>query len=216
MYALYVLFFANLEIKRHFPLIIIIMIMMKLKPLILVFFSMFLVLHYLTNQTNSDSYLGGHTGITTPLRPPPPRKTYCSKSSSSPPPPKYMYVTGVPGELYRTEPDDQWGYNSSVNRNLVKCLLVIVIVGFGVINLWKQTAIVCVSNFMGSSKIRCLHRNICMFELFSILLFFKIVPFGKKVKKKMLNRDKECQISLFYLVINDFKRFRFSLTQWSI
>ncbi|KAL9827462.1 putative short-chain dehydrogenase/reductase SDR, NAD(P)-binding domain superfamily [Arabidopsis thaliana] len=99
------------------------MIMMKLKPLILVFFLMFLVLHYLTNQTNSDSYLGGHTGITTPLRPPPPRKTYCSRSSSSPPPPKYMYVTGVPGELYRTEPDDQWGYNSSVNRNLVYLVL---------------------------------------------------------------------------------------------
>ncbi|CAL9219414.1 unnamed protein product, partial [Arabidopsis halleri] len=100
-----------------------------------VFFSMFLVLNYLTNQANSDSSLE-HTGITTPLPPPPPRKsTYCSRSSSSPPPPKYMYVTGVPGELYRTEPDDQWGYYSSANRNLVKCLMVIVIVGFGVINL---------------------------------------------------------------------------------
>ncbi|CAE5965967.1 unnamed protein product [Arabidopsis arenosa] len=88
---------------------------------------MFLVLHYLTNQANSDSSLE-HTGITTPLPPPPPpprKSTYCSRSSSSPPPPTYMYVTGVPGELYRTEPDDQWGYYSSANRNLVKCLMVI-------------------------------------------------------------------------------------------
>lgn len=131
IYMHYKCYFPSLEIKRHFPLI---MMMMKLKPLVIVFFSMFLVLHYLTNQANSDSSLE-HTGITTPLPPPPPRKTYCSRSSSSPPPPKYMYVTGVPGELYRTEPDDQWGYYSSANRNLVKCLMVIVIVGFGVINL---------------------------------------------------------------------------------
>lgn len=140
--------FSSLEIKRHFPLIMI-MIMLKPKALTLVFLSMLLVLHYLTDQAISDSPLE-HTGITTlppvqdscvnscaqspPLLPPPPPKTgYCRRSYSAPPPPKYMYVTGVPGELYRTEPDDQWGYYSSANQNSVKCLLIIVIVGFVVI-----------------------------------------------------------------------------------
>ncbi|VVA96315.1 unnamed protein product [Arabis nemorensis] len=112
---------------------------------------MLLALHCLTDQASSDSTLK-HTKFTTlspvqdscvnscahespPLLPPPPPKTvYCSRSSSAPPPPSYMYVTGVPGELYRTEPDDQWGYYSSANRNLVKCLLVIIVlVGFVIV-----------------------------------------------------------------------------------
>lgn len=121
------------------------MILMKPKSPILVFFSMFFVLHSLTNIANSVSTME-HSKITTPppvqdscvnscdQSPPllpllPPKSVYCIRSSSSPPPPKYMYVTGVPGELYRTEPDDQWGYYSSANRNSVKSLLVIVIVG---------------------------------------------------------------------------------------
>lgn len=150
MHVVYIyIFFIVLSqvLILHFPSNMII-IMMKAKPLILVFFSMFIVLHCLTNQANSDSPLE-HTAITTtqpPVRdscvnscaqppplPPPPRKTYCSRSFSSPPPPKYMYMTGVPGELYRTESDDQWGYYSSANQNSVKCLLVIVIVGFRVV-----------------------------------------------------------------------------------
>ncbi|KAL1211490.1 hypothetical protein V5N11_023503 [Cardamine amara subsp. amara] len=105
---------------------------------------MFFVLHSLTNLAYSiSSSTMEHTKITTspPVQDscvnscdqspslPPPRSVYCSRSSSSPPPPKYMYVTGVPGELYRTEPDDQWGYYSNANRNWVKPLLVIVIVG---------------------------------------------------------------------------------------
>uniref|UniRef100_A0A0D3B9J0 Uncharacterized protein n=1 Tax=Brassica oleracea var. oleracea TaxID=109376 RepID=A0A0D3B9J0_BRAOL len=69
-------------------------------------------------------------------QPPAPKKVYCRRSSSPPPPAKYMYITGVPGELYRTGPGDQWGYYSSANNNIntIKSLLVIVIVGwFGAI-----------------------------------------------------------------------------------
>ncbi|ESQ49765.1 hypothetical protein EUTSA_v10021775mg [Eutrema salsugineum] len=119
---------------------------MKPKPLIIVS-SMFLVLHCLTYQANSDSPLE-HTETPVrdscvnscaqpkplPLPPPPPPKTvYCSRSSSPPPPAKYMYVTGVPGELYRTEPNDQWSYYSSANRNSVQCILVIITVGWFVV-----------------------------------------------------------------------------------
>ncbi|CAA7032787.1 unnamed protein product [Microthlaspi erraticum] len=64
-----------------------------------------------------------------PLPPPSPRKPlYCSRSSSPPPPAKFMYDTGVPGELYRTEPIDQWGYYSSANRISVKYLVVMIII----------------------------------------------------------------------------------------
>lgn len=112
--------------------------MLNPKPLVMVF-SMFLVLQCLTYQANSASPLE-HTEtpvqescVSSCAQPPPPKKVYCRRSSSPPPPSKYMYITGVPGELYRTEPD-QWGYYSSANKNTIKSLLVIVIVGwFGAI-----------------------------------------------------------------------------------
>ncbi|CAN8260565.1 unnamed protein product [Cochlearia groenlandica] len=88
------------------------------------------LLQCLTNHVNLDSPLK-HTEITT--MPPPKTPYYCTRSSSSPPPPQFMHVTGVPGELYRTEPDNQWGYYSSANRNSIKCFLVIIIVGVGVV-----------------------------------------------------------------------------------
>ncbi|KAF8049385.1 hypothetical protein N665_2223s0012 [Sinapis alba] len=110
--------------------------MLNPKPLVIIF-SMFLVLQCLTYQANSASPLE-HTEtpvqescVSSCAQPPPPKKVYCRRSSSPPPPAKYMYITGVPGELYRTEPDDQWGYYSSANQNTIKSLLVIVILIVG-------------------------------------------------------------------------------------
>lgn len=132
--------FPSSKIKRRF-LLVIILIMLNPKPLVRVL-SMFLVFQSLTYHVNSASPLE-HTETTVQescvsscAQPPPPKKVYCRRSSSPPPPAKYMYITGVPGELYRTEPDDQWGYYSSANQNIntIKSLLAIVILGwFGVI-----------------------------------------------------------------------------------
>ncbi|CAH8388265.1 unnamed protein product [Eruca vesicaria subsp. sativa] len=95
---------------------------------------MFLIVQCLTYHANSNSPLKHaettvrDSCVNSCAQPPPPKKVYCRRSSSPPPPGNYMDVTGVPGELYRTEPDNQWGYYSSANRIKVKSLLVILIV----------------------------------------------------------------------------------------
>lgn len=138
--------FPSIKIKRRF-LLVIILIMLNPIPLVIVF-SMFLVLQCFTYHVNSASPLE-HTEtpaqescFSSCAQPPAPKKVYCRRSSSPPPPAKYMYITGVPGELYRTGPGDQWGYYSSANNNIntIKSLLVIVIVGwFGaIINVWEK------------------------------------------------------------------------------
>lgn len=138
VYIYDLLLFSSLEIKTKFRIKYQIMIMLKFKHLILV---LFLVLHYRTHQASSDLPME-HSKITSlpPVQdscviscaqqppPPPPKTVYCSRASSPPPPAKFMYVTGVPGELYRTEPVDQLGYYSSANRISVKYIVVMTII----------------------------------------------------------------------------------------
>lgn len=56
-----------------------------------------------------------------PSPPPPPRFTYdCNPVPMSPPPPRFYYVTGVPGQLYTADPDDdRWTFFSNAGPNVV-------------------------------------------------------------------------------------------------
>ncbi|XVE72187.1 hypothetical protein DITRI_Ditri11bG0018800 [Diplodiscus trichospermus] len=69
-----------------------------------------------------------------PPRPPPPRFTYCNPPPVSPPPPRFYYVTGVPGQLYTTDPDhDRWTFFSNAGRNVVGILLLLF--GYGLLGM---------------------------------------------------------------------------------
>lgn len=64
-----------------------------------------------------------------PSPPPPPPKNpstpYCAPLA--PPPPRFIYVTGVPGDLYVTNPSNTWVYNySGAGRNVIAGLLLLV------------------------------------------------------------------------------------------
>uniref|UniRef100_A0A2N9J0F7 Uncharacterized protein n=1 Tax=Fagus sylvatica TaxID=28930 RepID=A0A2N9J0F7_FAGSY len=60
-----------------------------------------------------------------PLPPPPPPQTPKNPSSqyftpqAPPPPPRFIYFTGVPGNLYNTDPYNTWVYYSGADRNVI-------------------------------------------------------------------------------------------------
>ncbi|KAL5743418.1 hypothetical protein ACOSQ2_026534 [Xanthoceras sorbifolium] len=61
-----------------------------------------------------------------PPPPPPPKTPSCPQQQQlPPPPPRFIYVTGVPGEIYQTEVDN-WGFFSrSAECNVAKKLLLL-------------------------------------------------------------------------------------------
>ncbi|KAJ0042303.1 hypothetical protein Pint_18630 [Pistacia integerrima] len=65
-----------------------------------------------------------------PPPPPPPKTTYCPPLA--PPPPRFIYVTGMPGQIYQTAADT-WGFYSRAECNVAKILLVVA--GYGVLGL---------------------------------------------------------------------------------
>ncbi|XP_021904597.1 probable inactive serine/threonine-protein kinase slob2 [Carica papaya] len=68
-----------------------------------------------------------------PPPPPPPKTVYCNPVA--PPPPRFIYVTGVPGQLYYTDADE-WGFYSGAGRNGAMALMVLM--GYGVFGLWEN------------------------------------------------------------------------------
>ncbi|XP_002532967.2 uncharacterized protein LOC8276573 [Ricinus communis] len=68
-----------------------------------------------------------------PPPPPPPKTVYCTPLA--PPPPRFIYVTGVPGNgnLYVTDPYENWDYYSDATHNVVSWFLAAF--GFGVLHL---------------------------------------------------------------------------------
>ncbi|GAV73126.1 hypothetical protein CFOL_v3_16613 [Cephalotus follicularis] len=66
--------------------------------------------------------------------PPPPKNAYCAPCTLPPPPPRFIYVTGVPGNLYPSTDTNEWTFYSSARRNVETWLMFFV--GYGVLGLF--------------------------------------------------------------------------------
>ncbi|KAF5479979.1 hypothetical protein F2P56_000759 [Juglans regia] len=80
-----------------------------------------------------------------PLPPPPPPPAppknpstqYCTPLAPPlpPPPPRFIYVTGVPGNLYETDPYNTWVYYSGAGQNVIGIMRLLLLVVCGVVEL---------------------------------------------------------------------------------
>ncbi|XP_041002387.1 probable pathogenesis-related protein ARB_02861 [Juglans microcarpa x Juglans regia] len=80
-----------------------------------------------------------------PLPPPPPPPAppknpstqYCTPLTPPlpPPPPRFIYVTGVPGNLYETDPYNTWVYYSGAGQNVIGIMRLLLLVVCGILEL---------------------------------------------------------------------------------